>query len=208
LLKELERQIIRPIAARESRDLDGQDEICSRTRMALLTHLRTGTISSLQAYAKTATERAAWRWRQEQAVRQKKEESIDTEDVDELIDSRRSPEEETVYLDFLCRLWEAVRRLPSAQRAALLLDCNEFSQDGDCLPRLLQLRGVARLIHIADAVGLPREQFAMEWNQLPLEAARVAALLGKKPNAIYKLVHDARKQLWRWYATYQRDESV
>ncbi|HEX5083853.1 MAG TPA: hypothetical protein VFY40_17525, partial [Blastocatellia bacterium] len=68
---------------------------------------------------------------------------------------------------FLERLWQEVRELPRAQRAALLLNLREADGRG-CLA-LFPATGVATLRQIADALELPVEQFAEIWTQLPLD---------------------------------------
>src|SRR5688572_16396700 len=72
---------------------------------------------------------------------------------------------------FLERLWQEVRELPRAQRAALLLNLREADGRG-CLA-LFPATGVATLRQIADTLELPAERFAELWMQLPLDDATI-----------------------------------
>jgi DNA-directed RNA polymerase specialized sigma24 family protein len=96
---------------------------------------------------------------------------------------------------FLERLWQEVRELPRAQRAALLLNLREADGRG-CLA-LFPATGVATLRQIADALELPDEQFAELWAQLPLDDATIAGLLGLTRQQVINLRKSARERLAR-----------
>jgi DNA-directed RNA polymerase specialized sigma24 family protein len=96
---------------------------------------------------------------------------------------------------FLERLWQEVRELPSAQRAALLLNLREADGRG-CLA-LFPATGVATLRQIADALELPAERFAELWSQLPLDDATIAGLLGLTRQQVINLRKSARERLAR-----------
>jgi DNA-directed RNA polymerase specialized sigma24 family protein len=96
---------------------------------------------------------------------------------------------------FLERLWQEVRELPRAQRAALLLNLREADGRG-CLA-LFPATGVATLRQIADALELPIEQFAEFWTQLPLDDATIAGLLGLARQQVINLRKSARERLAR-----------
>jgi DNA-directed RNA polymerase specialized sigma24 family protein len=96
---------------------------------------------------------------------------------------------------FLARLWEEVRELPAAQRAALLFNLRE-PDGGGCLP-LLQATGIATLRQIAEALELPVERFAELWPRLPLDDATIAGLLGLTRQQIINLRKSARERLAR-----------
>jgi DNA-directed RNA polymerase specialized sigma24 family protein len=96
---------------------------------------------------------------------------------------------------FLERLWQEVRELPRAQRAALLLNLREADGRG-CLA-LFPATGVATLRQIADTLELPVEQFAELWTQLPLDDATIAGLLGLARQQVINLRKSARERLAR-----------
>lgn len=96
---------------------------------------------------------------------------------------------------FLERLWQEVRELPRAQRAALLLNLREADGRG-CLA-LFPATGVATLRQIADALELPAEQFAELWTQLPLDDATIAELLKLTRQQVINLRKSARERLAR-----------
>jgi len=96
---------------------------------------------------------------------------------------------------FLERLWQEVRELPRAQRAALLLNLREADGRG-CLA-LFPATGVATLRQIADALELPAERFAELWPQLPLDDATIAALLEMTRQQVINLRKSARERLAR-----------
>jgi DNA-directed RNA polymerase specialized sigma24 family protein len=96
---------------------------------------------------------------------------------------------------FLQRLWEEVRELPLAQRAALLLNLREADGRG-CLA-LFPATGVATLRQIADALELSAERLAELWLQLPLDDATIAGLLDLTRQQVINLRKSARERLAR-----------
>jgi hypothetical protein len=96
---------------------------------------------------------------------------------------------------FLERLWQEVRELPRAQRAALLLNLRE-ADGGGCLA-LFPATGVATLRQIADALEFSAEQFAELWPQLPLDDATIARLLELTRQQVINLRKSARERLAR-----------
>jgi DNA-directed RNA polymerase specialized sigma24 family protein len=96
---------------------------------------------------------------------------------------------------FLERLWQEVRELPRAQRAALLLNLREADGRG-CLA-LFPATGVATLRQIADALEFPAERFAELWPQLPLDDATIAGLLELTRQQVINLRKSARERLAR-----------
>lgn len=95
---------------------------------------------------------------------------------------------------YLRRLWEEISQLPPLQRAALLLNLRDAHEG---LIALLPLAGVATVRQIADAVGIPDEKFAGLWNDLPLEDAAIARLLGVTRQQVINLRKAARARLRR-----------
>ena len=96
---------------------------------------------------------------------------------------------------FLERLWEEVRGLPLAQRAALLLNLREADGRG-CLA-LFPATGVATLRQIAETLEIPVEKFAEMWPQLPLDDATIAGLLKLTRQQVINLRKSARERLAR-----------
>jgi DNA-directed RNA polymerase specialized sigma24 family protein len=96
---------------------------------------------------------------------------------------------------FLERLWQEVRELPRAQRAALLLNLREADGRG-CLA-LFPATGVASLQQIADALEFPAERFAELWPRLPLDDATIAGLLELTRQQVINLRKSARERLAR-----------
>ncbi|MGE0127282.1 MAG: hypothetical protein AB7U82_04165 [Blastocatellales bacterium] len=96
---------------------------------------------------------------------------------------------------FLKRLWEEVRELPLAQRAALLFNLREADGRG-CLA-LLPATGVATLRQIAETLEIPAEQFAEMWPQLPLDDVAIAGLLNLTRQQVINLRKSARERLAR-----------
>lgn len=119
----------------------------------------------------------------ESAGRSRGAEASDADFADEV--ERRS---------YLRRLWEEITQLPPAQRAALLLNLRDAHEG---VTWLLPLAGVASVRQIAEAVAVPAEQFAALWNQLPLDDATIAELLGVTRQQVINLRKSARARLAR-----------
>jgi RNA polymerase sigma factor (sigma-70 family) len=96
---------------------------------------------------------------------------------------------------FLQRLWEELRRLPPNQRAALLLNLKDAGGTG-CIT-LFPATGVASLRQLADVLGMPADDFARLWNELPLEDARIAELLGLTRQQVINARKSGRERLAR-----------
>jgi DNA-directed RNA polymerase specialized sigma24 family protein len=96
---------------------------------------------------------------------------------------------------FLERLWEEVRELPLAQRAALLFNLRDADGCG-CLA-LFPATGVATVRQIAEALEIPAERFAEMWPQLPLDDATIAGLLDLTRQQVINLRKSARERLAR-----------
>jgi DNA-directed RNA polymerase specialized sigma24 family protein len=95
---------------------------------------------------------------------------------------------------YLRRLWDEIVGLPPMQRAALLLNLRAGDEG---VIALLPLAGVAGVRRIAEAVGVPAEQFAALWNDLPLDDAAIARLLGVTRQQVINLRKAARARLAR-----------
>lgn len=96
---------------------------------------------------------------------------------------------------FLQRLWEELQLLPPNQRAALLLNLKDAGGTG-CIT-LFPATGVATLRQLADAVEMSADDFARLWNELPLEDARIAELLGLTRQQVINARKSGRERLAR-----------
>jgi len=93
------------------------------------------------------------------------------------------------------RLWEDVCNLPVLQRTALLLNLRD-AQDGSVIAFLPYL-GIASRDEIAESIAMPPDQFAVLWNDLPLEDLRIAQMLGITRQQVINLRKTARERLAR-----------
>jgi|ERR1700752_1669807 len=96
---------------------------------------------------------------------------------------------------FLQRLWEELEQLPRNQRAALLLNLKESSGFG-CIT-LFPATGTATLRQLAKALEMSADSFAELWNELPLEDARIAELLGLTRQQVINARKSGRERLTR-----------
>lgn len=96
---------------------------------------------------------------------------------------------------FLQRLWEELQQLPLNQRAALLLNLKDASGSG-CIT-LFPATGIATIRQLADALEIAAERFAEVWNELPLEDARIAELLGVTRQQVINARKSGRERLAR-----------
>ncbi|HEU4834750.1 MAG TPA: hypothetical protein VFS90_10060 [Pyrinomonadaceae bacterium] len=96
---------------------------------------------------------------------------------------------------FLQRLWEELKQLPLNQRAALLLNLKDASGFGAIT--LFPAIGIATIRQIAAALELPAERLAELWNDLPIEDARIAELLGLTRQQVINARKSGRERLAR-----------
>ena len=96
---------------------------------------------------------------------------------------------------FLQRLWEELQQLPVNQRAALLLNLKDAS-GGGCIT-LFPATGVASIRQLANALEISAERFAEVWNDLPLEDAKIAELLGLTRQQVINARKSGRERLAR-----------
>jgi len=96
---------------------------------------------------------------------------------------------------FLQRLWEELQQLPRNQRAALLLNLKDPS--GFSSITLFPATGIATLRQLAEALEIGAEDFAAMWNDLPLEDARIADLLGLTRQQVINARKSGRERLSR-----------
>jgi RNA polymerase sigma factor (sigma-70 family) len=96
---------------------------------------------------------------------------------------------------FLQRLWEELQQLPINQRAALLLNLKDAS--GFSCITLFPATNIATLRELAEALGMNAERFAELWNDLPLEDARIAELIGLSRQQVINARKSGRERLAR-----------
>src|SRR5215212_7272937 len=96
---------------------------------------------------------------------------------------------------FLQRLWEELKQLPLNQRAALLLNLKDASGFG-CIT-LFPATGIATIRQLAAALEIPAERLAELWNNLPIEDARIAKLLGLTRQQVINARKSGRERLAR-----------
>jgi RNA polymerase sigma factor (sigma-70 family) len=96
---------------------------------------------------------------------------------------------------FLQRLWEELEQLPVNQRAALLLNLKDAS--GFSCITLFPATGIATVRQLAEALEMSAESLAEVWNDLPLEDARIAELLGLTRQQVINARKSGRERLAR-----------
>lgn len=96
---------------------------------------------------------------------------------------------------YLQRLWTEVAQLPALQRSALLLNLRDV-QGGSVIAFVPHL-GIATKAEIAEMLSIPAEQFSNLWDELPLDDAGIARLLGVTRQQVINLRKTARERLAR-----------
>ena len=96
---------------------------------------------------------------------------------------------------FLKQVWEQVGQLPLRQRMALLLNLRDDRGRGVLV--LFPHTGTASVGQIADALGMPPEELARIWNDLPIDDRRIAERLGISRQQVINLRKAARARLAR-----------
>jgi len=96
---------------------------------------------------------------------------------------------------FLQRLWEELQQLPRNQRAALLLNLKDAT--GFSSITLFPATGIATVRKLAEVLEISAEDFAAVWNDLPLEDARIAELLGLTRQQVINARKSGRERLAR-----------
>lgn len=111
-----------------------------------------------------------------------------------LPDTRASIVSEVEQRLYLQHLWSEILQLPVRQRTALLLNLRN-EQEG--VIALLPLVGIATIRQIAETVAITAQRFAELWNELPLDDATIAELLGATRQQVINLRKSARARLAR-----------
>jgi hypothetical protein len=96
---------------------------------------------------------------------------------------------------YLRRLWAEVSQLPALQRSALLLNLRDV-QGGSVIAFVPHL-GIATKAEIAEMLSMSAEQFSGLWDELPLDDASIARLLGVTRQQVINLRKTARERLAR-----------
>ena len=94
---------------------------------------------------------------------------------------------------WLGKLWAQIRRLPLAERSALLLGLR--ATEGQSVAVVLQTAGVAGIPALAGALEVSERGLGAIWNQLPLDDAAIAERLGVTPQRAAALRNAAIEEL-------------
>jgi DNA-directed RNA polymerase specialized sigma24 family protein len=115
--------------------------------------------------------------------------------LEKLPDAKTDVATEVEQRMYLQRLWAEVCQLLPRQRAAILLNLRDAQGRG--MIALFPLLRIASMRQIAVALDLGAEEFANLWNDLPLEDAGIASLLGVTRQQVINLRKSARERLAR-----------
>lgn len=115
--------------------------------------------------------------------------------AERIADPVTNPARETEQRAHLQSLWTEIRQLSPRQATALLLNLRDVQGRG--VIALFPLRGVATIREISGCLGMSAEQFAGIWNDLPMEDASIAELLGCTRQQVINLRKVARERLAR-----------
>lgn len=96
---------------------------------------------------------------------------------------------------FLQRLWEELQLIPLNQRMALLLNLKD--DEGRGCVALFPVTGIATLRQLAGVLEMSAERLSELWNELPLEDARIAELLGLTRQQVINARKSGRERLTR-----------
>jgi len=122
--------------------------------------------------------------------------------ADELVDTRPSLDVEVEQRMYLSQLWSEICLLPPRQRAALLLNLKDTG-GADCVS-LFPVAAVATIWQIAGALGIPAEELAEMWNDLPMDDSSIARRMGITRQQVINLRKSARERLARRMTALER----
>jgi hypothetical protein len=131
--------------------------------------------------------------------------NFDGAGIDTLVDSRATVAEHVERRIFLKYVWSEIGKLPLRQRQALLLNLTD--PDGHSVIGLLPAIGIASLREIADSLGMPEEELASIWNQLPVDDRAIASYLGGTRQQVINLRKTARERLARKSRAFRGEEN-
>ena len=120
--------------------------------------------------------------------------AIDVAETDPA-DGQASPEAEYESRRFLEAMWEEVKALRTAQRAALLLNLRDI--DGSNALALLVILEIASFDDIAAALEITPQRLGDLWKGLPLEDQAIASMYGITRQRVINLRRAARERLIR-----------
>jgi len=120
--------------------------------------------------------------------------AIDVAETDPA-DRQASPEAEYESRRFLEAMWEEVKALRAAQRAALLLNLRDI--DGSNALALLVILEIASFDDIASALEITPLRLGELWKGLPLEDLAIASMYGITRQRVINLRRAARERLNR-----------
>jgi hypothetical protein len=103
--------------------------------------------------------------------------------------------EECEHREILRKLWTEIVALNPPQRASILLNLRDDT--GDTATPLFVTTGVATVEEIAATLAIPVNDFAVLWNDLPIEDAVIAGMLGVTRQQVINYRSSARKRLAR-----------
>lgn len=115
--------------------------------------------------------------------------------VESIADTRANIADEVAQRLYLQSLWKELAELPPRQCTALLLNLRD-TRGGSAI-ELFIITGVASMEQLAARVQLKWEKFAELWNELPLDDAGIAELLGATRQQVINLRKCARERLAR-----------
>lgn len=113
----------------------------------------------------------------------------------QIADARPDAYTEKERRDYLQKLWNEIKDLPTRQRAAVLLNLKD--ENGRGAIDLWLVVGVATFEKIAAALEMTTEKLADIWNHLPLDDNRIAEILGLTRQQVINLRKSARERLAR-----------
>ena len=119
----------------------------------------------------------------------------------ELESKARGPAVDVEIRQYLRVLWQEVRELRGAQRAALLMNLRDVH--GANGAALLLMSGVASFDEIAGAMGLEPEKLSEIWNDLPFDDNTIARSLDISRQQVINLRKAARERLLRRMAAFE-----
>lgn len=120
--------------------------------------------------------------------------AIDVAETD-VADAHASPEAGYESRRFLEAMWEEVKALRAAQRAALLLNLRDL--DGSNALALLVILEIASFDDIAAALEITPQRLGDLWKGLPLEDQAIASMYGISRQRVINLRRAARERLIR-----------
>lgn len=115
--------------------------------------------------------------------------------LSQLPDTRTNVATEVEKRIYLEKIWAEIGLLPERQRNALLLNLTDATGYG--VITLLPVTGIASLRQIAEALGMSAQKLAEIWNDLPMNDATIAGLLGVTRQQVINLRKSARERLIR-----------